>query len=89
MSYFSRRLELGKRERFFVLVSVKCVILNYINGLLGFEEYLGVYFLEVCRVYVFKVVNFILIINILRLFCIYILNYVRELGGKCVILRVV
>lgn len=56
--------------------------LNHINGLLGPEEYLGVYSLEVCRVYVFKAVNSIPIINILRSFCIYILNYVREQIGR-------
>lgn len=75
LHYLSRRLELEKKERPFGPVSVKYVTLNHINGLLGPEVYLGIYSLEVCRIYVFKAVNSILIMNILRSYCIYILNY--------------
>lgn len=48
------------------------------SGLLGPEMYLGIYSLDVCRIYIFKAVNSILIINILRSSCIYILNYESE-----------
>ena len=52
-------------------------MLNY-SGLLGPERHLGIYFLEVCRIYVLKAVNSILIINILRSSYIFFLNYESE-----------
>lgn len=51
LSYLSRRQELEKKERPFALVSIRCMMLNHINGSLRPEGYLGIYSLEVCRVY--------------------------------------
>lgn len=56
---------------------MKYMMLNH-SGLLGPERYLDIYSLDVCRIYIFKAVNSILIINILRSSCMYILNYESE-----------
>lgn len=80
----SRRQALEKKERPFVLVSIRCVlVLNPVNGLLGPEGCLGIYSLEVCRVYIFVAMDSIPIVNMLRSFCTYTLNYVSKLGGTC------
>ena len=55
----------------FDLLCIKYVTLNH-SGLLGPERYLGIYSLDICRTYIFKAVNSILIINILRSSYIYI-----------------
>lgn len=83
-SCLSRRQELEKKERPFVLVSVRCVlVLNPVNGLLGPEGCLGIYSLEVCRLYIFVAMNSIPVVDMLRSFCTCTLNYVSKLGGTC------
>lgn len=83
-SCLSRRQELEKKERPFVLISVRCVlVLNPVNGLLELEGCLGIYSLEVCRLYVFVAMNSIPVVNMLRSFCTCTLNYVSKLGGTC------
>lgn len=59
------------------------LVLNPVNGLLGPEGCLGIYSLEVCRLYVFVAMNSIPVVNMLRSFCTCTLNYVSKLGGTC------